>query len=306
MGTVRDFFSEIWVLLSSIKIQDVFDILIVAVLLYYIFTFIRDRRAGKLILGVALLLLIQMLSTWFGLLTVNYILGNFISVGVLAIIILFQPEFRSALEKVSDPLSGFKLIGAKNAAQATMQMIDSVCEASCQMAKEKTGALIVIEQKTKLGEYIGSGTVINADPSAQMLENLFFKNSPLHDGAVIIRGARVYAAGCFLPLSMNDECRDLGTRHHAAVGVSEVSDAIVIVVSEQTGIISVALGGKLRRNLDYVSLHKFLQGLLMESQDSMRSDRKKNRKNAGKNTAGGKNPEANEPEGTLAEKEDAK
>ena len=119
MGTIRDFFSEIGVLLSSIKVQDVFDILIVAVLLYYIFTFIRDRRAGKLILGVALLLLIQMVSAWFGLLTVNYILGNFVSVGVLAIIILFQPEFRSALEKVgSDPLSSFKMIGAKNAAQA--------------------------------------------------------------------------------------------------------------------------------------------------------------------------------------------
>ena len=276
MGMVRDFFSEIGVLLSSIKVQDVFDILIVAVLLYYIFTFIRDRRAGKLILGVALLLIIQMISTWFGLLTVNYILGNFVSVGVLAIIILFQPEFRSALEKVgSDPLSSFKMIAAKNAAQVQMEMIDSVCEASCQMAKDKTGALIVIERKTKLGEYIGSGTVINADPSAPMLENLFFKNSPLHDGAVIIRDARVYAAGCFLPLSQSDVCKDLGTRHHAAVGVSEVSDAIVIVVSEQTGTISAALGGKLRRNLDYVTLHKFLQSLLIESQDGDKNGKKK-------------------------------
>ena len=283
METIRDFFSEIWVLLSSIRVQDVFDILIVAVLLYYIFTFIRDRRAGKLILGVALLLLIQMLSTWFGLLTVNYILGNFVSVGVLAIIILFQPEFRSALEKVgSDPLGSFKMIGNKNSAQAQMQMIDSICEASCQMAKDKTGALIVIERNTKLGEYIGSGTVINADPSAQMLENLFFKNSPLHDGAVIIRGTRIYAAGCFLPLSTNDECRDLGTRHHAAVGVSELSDAIVIVVSEQTGTISVALAGKLRRNLDYVTLHKFLQGLLIESPDNDKNDRKKSRKKSQK------------------------
>jgi diadenylate cyclase len=163
-------------------------------------------------------------------------------------------------------------------------MIDSVCEASCQMAKEKTGALIVIERKTRLGEHINSGTVLNAETSAPLLENLFFKNSPLHDGAVVIRSGRVYAAGCFLPLSSNDDFKDLGTRHHAAVGVSEVSDAVVIVVSEQTGTISVALEGTLRRNLDYVSLKRFLTGVIDVSDESQKNEKNKKQKSKKKSS----------------------
>ena len=213
METVKLFFKEAWVLISSISWRDFIDIALVTIILFYAFRFIRDRRAGKLIVGVVLLVAVQVLSEICGLGTINFLLGNFFEVGVLAIIILFQPELRSALEKVgSEPLRSLKMIGEKNSAQKRNQLVDSVCEACCQMAKEKTGALIVFERKTKLGEHINSGTVINADPSAPMIENVFFKNSPLHDGALVIRNDRLYAAGCFLPLSSNDDFRELGTR----------------------------------------------------------------------------------------------
>ena len=267
METVKLFFKEAWVLISSISWRDFIDIALVTIILFYAFRFIRDRRAGKLIVGVVLLVAGQVLSEICGLGTINFLLGNFFEVGVLAIIILFQPELRSALEKVgSEPLRSLKMIGEKNSAQKRNQLVDSVCEACCQMAKEKTGALIVFERKTKLGEHINSGTVINADPSAPMIENVFFKNS---------RNDRLYAAGCFLPLSSNDDFRELGTRHHAAVGVSEVSDAVVIVVSEQTGTISVALEGKLRRNLDYVSLKRLLVALLIGNAENEKSGKGK-------------------------------
>jgi diadenylate cyclase len=285
MEAIREFMSEIWMLISSVDVQDVFDILIVAILLYMAFTFIRNRRAGKLIVGVVLLIALQLIAKTFGLLTINYMLGNFFEVGMIALIILFQPEFRSALEKMgSEPLKSIRMIADKNYTQKMTQMIDSVCEASCQMAKEKTGALIVIERKTRLGEHINSGTVLNAETSAPLLENLFFKNSPLHDGAVVIRSGRVYAAGCFLPLSSNDDFKDLGTRHHAAVGVSEVSDAVVIVVSEQTGTISVALEGTLRRNLDYVSLKRFLTGVIDVSDESQKNEKNKKQKSKKKSS----------------------
>ena len=279
MELIKDFLSEMWMLASSVDFRDVFDILIVAVLMYFAFTFIRNRRAGKLIVGVVLLLILKLVASTFGLLTINFVLGNFFEVGVLALIVLFQPELRSALEKMgSEPLKSLRMIADKNQAQKTIQMIDSVCDASCQMAKDKTGALIVIERKTKLGEHINSGTVINAEATAPLLENLFFKNAPLHDGAVVIRGDKVYAAGCFLPLSTNDDFKDLGTRHHAAVGVSEVSDAVVVVVSEQTGTISVAIEGKLRRNLDYVSLKRFLMGVIDISVDEEKNGKSKKEK----------------------------
>ena len=272
-----EFFSEVWLLITSASYTDLFDILLVAFLLFYAFTFIRDKRAGKLIIGVFILLLLEVLAYASELSTVKFLLGNFFEVGMIALIILFQPELRSALEKVgSEPLKGLKKIGDKNGAQRVTAMIGDICDSACQMSKEKTGALIVIERKTKLGEYISSGTVVNADVSSPMLENIFFKNAPLHDGALIIRGTRIHAAGCFLPLSDNDDFKDLGTRHHAAVGVTEVSDAIVIVVSEQTGNISVAIDGKLRRNLDYVKLKSFLTSLLIETDSAEKS--KKNGK----------------------------
>lgn len=276
MEVVRDFISQIWMLFSSMDILDFVDIILIAVFLYYAFRFIRDRSAGKLIVGIAILLIIQLFAKNFGLLAVDYILGNFFKIGVLALIILFQPEFRSALEKMgSEPLKGLKNIGEKNPMQKRAQMIDSICNSCHKMSMDKTGALIAIERETKLGEYIGNGTLINALPSSPLIENIFFKNSPLHDGAVIFRDERLYAAGCFLPLTSSEEFKNLGTRHHAALGLSEVSDAIVIVVSEQTGTISVALNGKLKRNVD---LRNFLRSILIESADGERNGKKKKEK----------------------------
>lgn len=273
----KDFFGSAWAALTSIGIRDVIDILFVSIVLFYALKFIRDRRAGKLFIGLLFLLIIQILARIFGLLTVNYVLGNFFEVGVLALIIIFQPELRSALEKVgSEPGKRFKIIREKNDSQEKTVMIENVCTAVCQMAKEKTGALIVFERDTKLGEHINSGTIINADPTAAMIENIFFKNAPLHDGALVIRDDRLYAAGCFLPLGGGEGYKDLGTRHHAALGVSEVSDAVVIVVSEQTGTISVALDGNLKRNLDYVSLKEFLAGVLLGESLHLKNAKTKN------------------------------
>ncbi len=276
MEVVREYFSKIWMLLSSIDIFDFVDIILIAVLLFYAFRFIRDRRAGKLIAGIVILLIFQIFAINFGLRAVDFILGNFFKVGVLALIILFQPELRSALEKVgSEPLKGLKIISEKNMIQSKALMIDSICNACHRMSMDKTGALIAIERETKLGEYINTGTVVDASPSSSLIENIFFKNSPLHDGAVIFRDERLYAAGCFLPLTGSDEFRELGTRHHAAIGLSELSDAIVIVVSEQTGTISVTLNGKLKRNVD---LKNFLRSILLESSESDRNGKKKKAK----------------------------
>lgn len=281
MENIKEFFGGIKVLWSSFGVSDFFDIALVAFVLFCAFRFIRDRRAGKLIVGVIFLVVLQIIARSFGLITVNYVLGKVFEVGVIALIVLFQPELRSALEKVgTEPLKGIRRIGDRTSSLRTNELIESICVACCQMAKEKTGALIVIERKTRLGEHINSGTVINADPTPAMIENVFFKNAPLHDGALVVRGDRLYAAGCFLPLSGNEDFKELGTRHHAAVGVSEVSDAIVLVVSEQTGTISVAMEGKLRRNLDYVSLKNFLTGVLIGSEKS--TERRKRKKNGKK------------------------
>ncbi|MBQ9467815.1 MAG: diadenylate cyclase CdaA [Clostridia bacterium] len=282
----KDFFGSAWTVLSSIRIMDVIDILFITVVLFYALKFIRDRRAGKLFIGLLFLLIIQIVARTLGLLTVNYVLGNFFEVGVIALIIIFQPELRSALEKVgSEPGKRFKSIREKYETNvSTASMIENVCTAVCQMAKEKTGALIVIERETKLGEHINSGTVINADPEASMIENIFFKNAPLHDGALVIRNDRLYAAGCFLPLSSGDNYKELGTRHHAALGVSEVSDAVVIVVSEQTGTISLAIDGNLNRSLDYVSLKQKLTDLLLGDVQHTKTTKQKRRK---KNRNGG-------------------
>ena len=293
MQAIKEFIlNYIWTPLTSIGVNDVIDILFVAIVLFYALRFIRNRRAGKLIIGVMFLLILLIVARIAGLVTVNYVLSNFFEVGVIALIIIFQPELRSALEKVgSEPGKRIKLIRDKTDALDKEKMIFEICTAVVQMSKEKTGALIVIERQTKLGEHINSGMVVNADLSAQMIENIFFKNAPLHDGAMVIRDYRIYAAGCFLPLSQNPAIKALGTRHHAALGVSEVSDALVIVVSEQTGTISVALDGSLERNMDYVSLRQFLTRELHADAathgKTSKKNAKKNKKNSGGTDAAG-------------------
>lgn len=251
-----------------IGIVDVIDILILTLLLYFVYRFIRNRRAGKLALGLLLIVLMTVASSAFNMRAVNFILQNFYQVGIIAIIIVFQPELRAALEKVGNNsiITGVKNITSGEQKQHQAQFssaVSAICSATFDMSKSKTGALIVIERTTKLGEYIDSGLVVNAQMSADIIKNIFFKNAPLHDGAMIIRDMRVYAAGCFLRISERDDIdSDLGTRHRAAIGVSEVSDAIVIVVSEETGKVSLVHDGNIKRGYTKEALRKELLKLL--------------------------------------------
>ena len=256
------FFKEYF---THMSLRDYFDIALVTLFFYFAYISIRDKRAGKLAAGVVMLIIIRFLSEQFDLVTTHYLMGSVFEVGLIALVIIFQPELRSALEAVgSEPLKGLKMIGDRGNGNV-QRSVDEICTACCNMSKEKTGALIVIERDTKLGEYIKSGTIVDAETSSYLLENIFFKNAPLHDGAVIIRDGRVHAAGCYLPAASADHVnKDLGTRHRAAIGMSEVSDAIVIVVSEQTGTISVAYGGHLKRQYDYTLLNRALTSILVE------------------------------------------
>ena len=258
--------------LMSIGFKDIADILIVAVFFYYAIKFLRDRRAGKLAFGVVLLFAIQIISDLFDFVALRFLLQNVFQIGLIAFVILFQPELRSALEKIGGGGGSIKtIIGMTGERDSSTKAntISAIGEAVCDMSKDKTGALIVIERSTKLGDIIGSGVIVNADITPFLIKNIFFNKAPLHDGAMIIRDFRIYAAGCFLPLSSNDDIiKDLGTRHRAAIGMSENSDAVVIVVSEETGTISIAIEGKLYRNLNYSSLISILGEQLTSDSES--------------------------------------
>lgn len=274
MESIIDFASKSWdfmvSLITSAGIFDVIDIAMVAILLYFIYVFIRDRRAGKLAAGVVILILLQLLAELLELNAMRFIMQNVFQVGLLALIVVFQPELRSALEKVgSEPLRSLKSIGEireKIDLQKSAAWIKPLCDAVTDMAAERTGALIVIEQTTPLGDIAAGGITVNADMNSYLLKNIFFNKAPLHDGAVIIRAGRIWAASCFLPISTNKEIAEsLGTRHRAAIGMSENSDAYVIVVSEETGTISIAHDGELRRGYDYGKLKTELEGLKLKN-----------------------------------------
>ena len=256
---------------KEIRLIDVIDILILAFVFYYIYAFIRDRRAGKLAVGLLVIMSLYVLSSALDMYALEYILKNFYQIGLIAVLVVFQPELRAALEKVGGTsFNSIKSITSDSKSIVSLNnMIDVVCSAASDLSREKIGALIVIERTTKLGEYIKSGVIVDADMSSQLLRNIFFNKAPLHDGAVIIRNNRVYADSCFLPLSTQDNINlDLGTRHRAAIGVSEYSDAVVIVVSEETGNISVALDGNIKRNFNYTSLKQELYSILVPVQQN--------------------------------------
>ncbi len=254
----------VWGLICSIQITDIFDMLIVSILLYYVYGFIRQRRAGKLAAGILVLVVVLALSTLLNMHVLRFILDNVFQVGILAVLIVFQPELRSALEKVgAEPFRSLRGIGEGKNASDTALSIREVTAAVEDMAADRTGALIVFERSTKLGDITRTGTVINADVNAFLLKNIFFNKAPMHDGAVVISNNRICAAGCFLPLSMNqDIIKDLGTRHRAGIGMSENSDAVVVIVSEETGVISLAVEGHLTRDYDRESLSKTLESYL--------------------------------------------
>ncbi len=272
MKVLSDFFGYIGNVFRNIGLNDVVDILIVSLILYYLINFIYDRRAGKLAVGVVLLFVLLGVSSLFRLSVVSYMLRNIVQVGIIALFVLFQPELRTMLEKMGNESFKNLKIRDNNDREETEAMIESIATTVDELSKTRTGALIVIERGTKLGDTIKTGVVINADVNIYLLKNIFFDKAPLHDGAVIIRANRIHACGCFLPLSYNTNIiRNVGTRHRAAIGMSENSDALIVAVSEETGIISVAEGGQLIRNFDKESLITTLKDGLLEPVRSKKS-----------------------------------
>ena len=241
--------------------RDGLDILILASLFYFVLRFFRSRKAGTLLIGISICLVLYIVAEQIGLTGVKYILSGIFKIGALAIVIIFQPEIRDILETIgSGSLKGIKNISElKKDKQAKYKAIDNICKAVRVMSAEKTGALVVIGRTTQLDEVLHTGIEINADVSDYLIRNLFYDKAPLHDGAVVIEGNRIRAAACILPLPKHTYVHnELGTRHRAAVGLSEVSDAIIIIVSEESGVISVAKESELKRNFTEDSLRNFL------------------------------------------------
>ena len=252
-------------ILMSIKITDVIDIVIVAYLLYRLLGFIKETRAQQLFRGILLIIAFFLISEVFNLSLLNWLFTRLITVGLIAVVILFQPEIRRGLEQIGrrGVLSRqFRDIGKEEVFAAVHKIVDAVDDFS----STQTGALMAIERETMLTDICETGVIVDAEISVRLLGNLFYEGSPLHDGAVIIRGDRVYAASCVLPLTERQNIgKNLGTRHRAALGLSEVSDAFVIVVSEETGAISVAQNGEFKRFLDLKTLEKMLLDIYMPS-----------------------------------------
>ncbi len=265
-GALNSFFEYAFRYIRILRISDFVDIFIVAVIVYYIMMSLRGTRAVHLLKGIIVAVVIFMLSSILHLNSLNYILGAVFQIAMYAVVVIFQPELRNLLEKMGRLRLGSFMGLAFNTNQNKEDMetvILNIAAAAADMSETKTGALIVIERETRLGEYMPSGTVLDANVTRELLENIFVPNTPLHDGAVIIRGSKIITAGCVLPLTANTNLpSELGTRHRAALGLSETSDAIVVVVSEETGKISIALNGALTRNLNETTLRKALTKLL--------------------------------------------
>ncbi len=253
--------------IKSIQLTDVIDVTVVAFIIYNVMKFIRQTRAVQLLKGIGILLVVMYVSDWLQLNVINFILINTMQVGVTALLIVFQPELRRGLEHMGRSKLGG--IFTFEEPRKLSDLIDEVCIAVSSCAKTKTGALIVFEKQTRLNDLLTGGTLINADISSEVLENIFVPNTPLHDGAVIIRNERIYMAAAVLPLSSNKNLsKEFGTRHRAALGVSEASDCVALVVSEETGKISVMINGNMIRNLSVASLSKLLNKVLpLESDD---------------------------------------
>ena len=247
--------------INRINLVNIIDILIVAFFLYKIMLWIKETRAWSLFRGIVLVLSISSLSFLFGLTTIQWIVSNAVSTGILAMIIIFQPELRKALEELGKGKIYMPFGGTSGSIERISEKtIDEVIKAVYAMAKVRTGTLIVMERDVKLGDLEQTGTIVDASVSASLLLNIFEDKTPLHDGAVIVRSNRIAAASCILPLTSSEIGKEFGTRHRAAVGVSEVSDACAIIVSEETGRVSIAIGGKLLKDISPEDLRGRLIG----------------------------------------------
>ena len=261
-----EYLQSLWSHLGRIQFADILDILIVAFIIYKIIPIFRTNNTLRIARVVVVALVISWLTDIAQLHTLSFLLNQFLSIGLLALVILFQPELRRML----DHLSGVKLkklLGTQKPEQAMVPIISQTVQACEAMSKARIGALIVFARDSHLEEYFKTGTMIDGRVSEQLIRNIFFTNAALHDGAMIIRDGRIAAAGCVLPLSESSRLSlDLGTRHRAALGMSEVSDAVVVVVSEETGAISVAVDGMLKRHLAPQTLERLLRNELCQEE----------------------------------------
>ena len=271
MNQFLNFLNIILGIILSFRFNDLIDIILVSYIIYKIVLIVRETRATQLFKGLILLLVVAFLAKILNLKTLYFIIGRLFLWGPLIVVVLFQSEFRRILEhagraKMGGRLQNF-LFSDKNSNKLEIENIIYKISKACEdMSQKKIGSLIIFERKTKLADIIATGVLLDANVSEELVKNLFFKNSPLHDGAIIIRDAKIVAASCFLPKPSKEEyiSRVLGARHRAAIGISEISDALVVVVSEETGFISVAENGKIKRNLNRTQLVSYLQeGLIV-------------------------------------------
>lgn len=276
MERVPEFFRSITSLrLSDVGWSDIAEVIILAFLIYHIMLWIKTTRAWALVKGFAVIMVFLFLAVLFDMNTILWIAGKIFSIGILAIVIVFQPELRRALEQLGQKniITGILSIDSDREQEEEFNehTIEAIVKACVEMSKAKTGALIVIENTVPLGEYERTGITLDAQISSQLLLNIFEHNTPLHDGALLVRGNRAVSATCYLPLSDNMELsKELGTRHRAAVGISEVSDAMTVIVSEETGAVSITQHSALNRNITTEELREQLQSLLNKPTESKR------------------------------------
>lgn len=258
MEAIINFFKEFAALVPTIRIMDIVDILVVAFVIYKIILMLQTTSSARIAKSIVIILLLTALTSVLHMYLMNYLLDKILEIGLLALVIMFQPELRRVLEKLGSK-SFREILSTKQEMRNIDYVISETVKACEIMSRERTGVLIVFERTSSLEDYQKTGIVIDARVSSELLRNIFFTKASLHDGAVIIRNERIAAAGCVLPLTENRNISsDLGTRHRAGIGMSEVSDAVVVIVSEETGTISVAISGMLKRHLAPQTLEKLL------------------------------------------------
>lgn len=253
----------------TIKITDVIDIFVMTFLIYKLIMLVKETRAAQLLKGLFVILIFSRIAVALNLYTVNWVISNIFTVGMVLIIVVFQPELRRAFEKLGRTNNWFSSI-TKIKEDSVHHKTDEIVAAVASLSRQKIGALIVLEKNVGLTDIAETGTMLDAEISSELLINIFFPNSPLHDGAVLIRDEKILAAGCFLPLSTdNSISKELGTRHRAALGMSEKSDAFIIVVSEETGVISTVTNAEISRHIDSEMLRETLNKMFIEEDNSI-------------------------------------
>ncbi|MGI6204645.1 MAG: diadenylate cyclase CdaA [Anaerovoracaceae bacterium] len=261
-------------LITGVGVNDVIDVALVAFLIYKVLGFIRESRAEQLVQGLLILVLATWVSGLFHLYTLNWLLKSLLTVGILALIIVFQPELRRGLEQVGRGKFVKPAQFGRMSREQSVHIVREFVEAVEGFSAKKTGALIVFERQTSLSDICESGEILDAEISANLLGNIFYEGAPLHDGAVIIRGDRIHAAGCVLPLTENlDLPSELGTRHRAGIGITEKSDCLTLIVSEESGIISIARDGRIERYLDAKTVEKTLLSLYMNGNEEKKKEK---------------------------------